>query len=258
MAADLIPEPSNHAALYWAPRDAEELPVMVVRDDTVAELNGDPEQHWFTPNDVFTEPMTWETLVDELAASGCELAEAVVLLPGGVERIGDHEREAAGYCRRCGRGSTTASSSGRRPAVAELVEVEAPVRLLVDSRWHHLPAQLIYLPMDPFAVTLLVQPAPDVEVVWVLARDLLAEGMQRRRTQPAGCGDVQIWQRRSGGRRVLVLRLCGDDGEVQLQLDRSTVGEFLRRSYRQVPRGSERMDWDWVIRRLLEPQWKGE
>lgn len=110
---------------------------------------------------------------------------------------------------------------------------------------------LRYDPTHPYEVRLEFVDVYDDELIsWPFARDLLADGMQRTPDAPAGIGDVQVWSN-AGHPYGLFLRLRGDGGACVIALAWDDAARFLRRSYRQVPAGRERVDVDAAIRALL-------
>ncbi|MFB0619599.1 SsgA family sporulation/cell division regulator [Streptomyces sp. AGS-58] len=98
-----------------------------------------------------------------------------------------------------------------------------------------LPARLHYDRSDPYAVRLSLGAPPARPVVWVLARDLLVEGLRR----PAGAGDVLVLPRHgcSPGVMRIVLRSAG--GAALLEIVVSEVTRFLEGACELVPLGAE-------------------
>jgi Streptomyces sporulation and cell division protein, SsgA len=76
-------------------------------------------------------------------------------------------------------------------------------------------------PGDPFAVTarFLLGRDPAGDVVWVLGRDLLAQGLW----YPAGTGDVRVWP--AGW--AVVLRLDSPTGRAEIVFDADELTDFL-------------------------------
>jgi hypothetical protein len=103
---------------------------------------------------------------------------------------------------------------------------------------------------DPYAVSVDFEPGSDGGVTWVLARQLLWEGLAAR----AGEGDVRIWPSH-GARRVRIL-LASPDGEATVDVPAAELAEFLRESYRVCPDGGElaHVDLDSELRALLPPR----
>jgi hypothetical protein len=76
-------------------------------------------------------------------------------------------------------------------------------------------------PGDPFAMTarFLLGRDPAGDVVWVLGRDLLAQGLWH----PAGTGDVRVWP--EGW--AVVLRLESPSGRAEVVFDAGELTDFL-------------------------------
>jgi hypothetical protein len=94
--------------------------------------------------------------------------------------------------------------------------------------WAFLPAQdaivgvrVGWSPADPFAVTarFLLGRDANTDVVWVLGRDLLAQGLWHR----AGTGDVRVWP--EGW--AVVLRLDSPTGRAEVVFDAGELTDFL-------------------------------
>lgn len=111
-----------------------------------------------------------------------------------------------------------------------------------------LVANLRYDASDPYAVTATFR-ADDTEIAWVLARDLLAEGL----SAPTGEGDVQVWPGRSEGREVVMVSLSSPDGHAVLEADSLPLREFLERTFDTVAPGAEghHIDVDSTIAAIL-------
>jgi Streptomyces sporulation and cell division protein, SsgA len=103
--------------------------------------------------------------------------------------------------------------------------------------------ELLYRSEDPFAVTMRFH-AGGAVAIWIMGRDLLAEGM----TTPTGLGDVRM---RPQSGRTLVLELISDLHVTVLRLPAGTLRKFLDASYRLVPAGSERFDADAFLETVL-------
>lgn len=98
----------------------------------------------------------------------------------------------------------------------------------VVTRWS-------YCADDPFAVTLSVRTGNDRWVDWLMARDLVAEGL----TQPAGIGDVRISPQTIQGYDVVAIEISSHDGRAVLEVDRRLLQDFIARTYAVVPPGTE-------------------
>ncbi|RPE46897.1 sporulation and cell division protein SsgA [Streptomyces sp. Ag109_O5-1] len=111
------------------------------------------------------------------------------------------------------------------------------------------PTRLVYEAHDPFAVRFVFHPDTDYSVQWVMARDLIAQGLSR----PSGQGDVRIWPTGSGDDAELNLVLSSPSGVARLTAQLSAVAQWLERTYGLVPAGHETnsFDVDAELSRLL-------
>lgn len=107
-----------------------------------------------------------------------------------------------------------------------------------------LPVALVYDERDPFAVTLEIE--CEVTIVWTFARDLLLLGSHTAKEY--GDGDVRICTHPTG---VVSVLLSSPDGELRLSLPGEPVRHFLRRSLTAIPRGTEYVDLDALVERLV-------
>ncbi|QLE74733.1 SsgA family sporulation/cell division regulator [Streptomyces rectiverticillatus] len=111
------------------------------------------------------------------------------------------------------------------------------------------PAQLRYVPSDPFAVHIAFPPVASLDgadVEWVFARETLACGL----IAPTGGGDVHVWP--CGPDRT-VLEFHAVEGVAMVQIGTAELRRFLARSYALVPAGSEggHLDVDGDLAALL-------
>jgi hypothetical protein len=121
-----------------------------------------------------------------------------------------------------------------QPSVSIVCDVPALVSVSEDRRVP-LPARLHYGREDPYAVRLLLG-APDAgPVVWVFARELLAEGLRR----PAGIGDVLVFPRHRCLPDIMRVVLRSRAGAALIELPASKVSCFLADTDVLVPSGSE-------------------
>jgi Streptomyces sporulation and cell division protein, SsgA len=95
----------------------------------------------------------------------------------------------------------------------------------------HVGAVLRYDPRDPFAVCVSFDAGATERIEWTFARDLLAEGL----VGATGKGDVKVWPRGD----VVFVALCSPTGRAVLEAPRTTLAEFVDRTQRVVPSGSE-------------------
>jgi len=119
----------------------------------------------------------------------------------------------------------------RRAAEAEAVEV-----------------RLEYDPADPLAVRIRIGTGP-AATTWVLARDLLADGL--RSMVPVGEGCVQV---QATSVLTEVSRRSRDGSAVVLRLPWWNTREFVRLTQSRVPRGQEVCDVDAWVAALTEPR----
>ena len=89
------------------------------------------------------------------------------------------------------------------------------------------PTVLAYDSSDPFAVTASFDTGGDEPIVWVFARDLLLEGLQR----PAGQGDVTVWPSIEDDGETIHVALSSPDGEAEFQALASQIERFLARTF---------------------------
>lgn len=109
---------------------------------------------------------------------------------------------------------------------ALLHEAAAPV----VTRW-------TYCTDDPFAVTIEIQTRGNRFVDWVLARDLLVDGL----SAPAGIGDVQVRPANMGEWDVTLIEIRSPDGHAVLEVDRDLLRQFVQATIDLVPLGGEIM-----------------
>ena len=96
-------------------------------------------------------------------------------------------------------------------------------------------SDLVFDPSDPYAVTMVFRTVVP-EVRWTFGRELLIGG----RFAPTGDGDVHVWPCLSpGGRAVVTIELCSDDGDLLVQADSRSVDNFIAKMLKSVPEGLE-------------------
>ena len=106
-----------------------------------------------------------------------------------------------------------------------------------------------YDPTDPYAVWLTFH-IPGGDVHWVLARSLLAQGID----EPTGEGDVCLWPNLDpDGRAVVSMDFHSPEGRLVVEARTSDVYQFLARTWVAVPPGSEgdNVDLDELVEELL-------
>jgi hypothetical protein len=101
-----------------------------------------------------------------------------------------------------------------------------------------LPAEFHYYPSDPLAVTVLFDTASESPVRWVFARELLSEGLEHQ----TGIGDVSICPVEDEfGLPSIQIQLSSPDGDAFIVAPAEQVEDFLARTWRAVPPGTEQM-----------------
>ena len=111
-------------------------------------------------------------------------------------------------------------------------------------------AELRYSAQDPLAVEALFDDGRPDPVRWVLARDLLSAGLDRR----TGDGDVIVWPTQDAlDRSAVHLRLRSPNGDALLEAPADAVAAFLAETARLVPLGTEyqHLDVDAALEWLL-------
>jgi hypothetical protein len=115
-------------------------------------------------------------------------------------------------------------------AVSTQVTVRRP-----DASGLQLPvtARLYYTNYDPYAVQVTFFVGVAEPATWVLARDVLIDGMNGR----AGGGAVTLWP--SPGGQAVTIELATPDGPVRFEAPADDIAGFLARACQLVPRGAE-------------------
>ncbi len=117
---------------------------------------------------------------------------------------------------------------------------------------HGQPAPVVtrwtYSPADPFAVTLGVRTRGDRFVEWLVARDLVIDGLRG----PAGCGDIRMSPQLVQGYDIVEIEIRSHDGRAVLEVDQDLLRSFVDATLEMVPVGTEadRMDLDGEIARI--------
>ena len=115
------------------------------------------------------------------------------------------------------------------------VAMQMELRLLVPMQPAlPLPVNLRYSRTDPYAVSIVFS-GPEEEIIWVFARDLMAEGLDL----PQGHGDVRIRPEYREQRRFIMIALTSPDGTAELEADADKVRLFIEATEAVVPRGCE-------------------
>lgn len=102
-----------------------------------------------------------------------------------------------------------------------------------------LRVELFYSPADPYAVYLTFLRVGDDEddVLWVVARDLLRDGLRG----PAGLGDIQVWPAEDGVHVTIGLSSDETPEPCLIELSWSLLARFLRHTTDLVSYGAEDM-----------------
>ncbi|MFD9416295.1 SsgA family sporulation/cell division regulator [Streptomyces goshikiensis] len=133
-----------------------------------------------------------------------------------------------------------------------VIERELELKLVLSpERSVPVPARLVYLTDDPYAVHIVFHTGSSAPVDWTFSRELLVEGVFR----PCGHGDVRIWPTKIGNKAVLCMALSSPDGDALLEAPAGSVSAWLERTLRVVPPGTEadRLGLDAALAKLLTP-----
>jgi Streptomyces sporulation and cell division protein, SsgA len=130
--------------------------------------------------------------------------------------------------------------------VADQLVAGEPAQVTVELGWRE---------SDPYTVEVLFLVGEDgsEDVPWLLARDLLAQGLH----SPSGIGDIHI---RPGGSceccgdDITVIKLTAPSGWAEFGFSTADLSQFLEATYDQCPPGAESLvfDLDTEIALLLE------
>jgi Streptomyces sporulation and cell division protein, SsgA len=124
--------------------------------------------------------------------------------------------------------------AARVTATAMLLGYRRPLRIV----W-------LYVPTDPWAVTLAMSVTRRRWVEWTFCRELLATGL----VMPAGRGDVVL---RPDGPAVLQIELNSPTGHAEISAAAADAHRFLALTYTQIPLGAEGPIRDEDFHSLLE------
>ncbi|MHA6795431.1 SsgA family sporulation/cell division regulator [Pseudonocardia bannensis] len=117
---------------------------------------------------------------------------------------------------------------------------------------HGQPAPVVtrwsYSAADPFAVTLAVRTRHDRWVEWLVARDLVIDGL----TGPAGYGDIRMSPQVVQGYDIVEIEIGSSSGRAVLEVDRDLLRHFIDATLEVVALGdeSDRMDLDGEIAKI--------
>src|ERR1700727_3988120 len=131
-------------------------------------------------------------------------------------------------------------SSNHSEVSAELgLGLVGPERTIVP-----LTAGLSYSCADPYAIRMAFEVGTDEPVEWILARDLLAAGLQGSE----GLGDVRAWPSAAScepdvvavggtGPAILNIAMSSPYGQAQFEVSAKAIEDFLQRTYQLVAIG---------------------
>jgi hypothetical protein len=104
---------------------------------------------------------------------------------------------------------------------------------------HGQPAPVVtrwsYTAADPFAITLAVRTRHDRWVEWLVARDLVVEGLEAE----AGLGDVRLSPQVVQGYDIVEIEISSTDGRAVLEVDRDLLRHFVDTTTDLVALGEE-------------------
>ncbi|WP_010315108.1 SsgA family sporulation/cell division regulator [Saccharopolyspora spinosa] len=108
--------------------------------------------------------------------------------------------------------------------------------------------ELRYDSRNPYEISMKLNVGTDGQVDWVIARDLLADGL----IAEAGEGDVRIRPRLDAS-GVVVIELSSPSGQASFEVDADQLVDFVNDTYDVVAPGDEHrwMNVDEVLSRLL-------
>nr|ASV47048.1 hypothetical protein [uncultured bacterium] len=98
----------------------------------------------------------------------------------------------------------------------------------VVTRW-------TYTSADPFAVGLAIRIGPDRWVEWLVARDLVVEGLEA----DAGEGDIRLSPQVVQGYDIVEIEIRSTDGRAVLEVDRDLLRHFVATTIDLVAPGHE-------------------
>lgn len=101
-------------------------------------------------------------------------------------------------------------------------------------------------PSDPLSVRIEFGMPPGSQV-WMISRDLLAD-VAEGKTTSAGIGDIVV----SAVDDWMTILLRSPDGTGKFRTDMDKIGFFLKAIDAQMPRGTEEIDVDSALQKLLE------
>lgn len=128
----------------------------------------------------------------------------------------------------------------------DTITADITLRLLIASDDAvPVPVTVTYCQQDSYAITAdFFAVGHEHPQRWVFARDLLANGL----LDYAGACDVKI--KREGS--VVLIKLESPEGTALLEANHAELDDFLGRTYRMVPAGTETFDTDALIAQIME------
>lgn len=125
------------------------------------------------------------------------------------------------------------------------------LRLINDGITLPLETEFRYSTDDPMAVVAMFDTGEDEKIRWVFARDLLAEGLDRR----TGEGDIVVWPATdASGQPAIHIRLQSPDGTALIEADGKDIEQFLVQTHELVAPGNEgrMIDLDSMLVAILD------
>lgn len=110
--------------------------------------------------------------------------------------------------------------------------------VLPDSLTADVVVELSYSAADPFALSAQFFQDGRPTSTWLIARDLLAQGLVATQDAPAGYGVVHIWRDEDPDYVLITLR-GGDDGEALLAAPAEPLERFVEATRALAPFGTE-------------------
>jgi hypothetical protein len=150
-----------------------------------------------------------------------------------ISRTGRDERQLVGAGRMTLRQTLVDGAYELSAELPMLFHLEQRESLTLTSSLH---ARLTYRVTDPYAVEACFRAGDQGETVWIFARDLLRDGLERRN----GIGDVTVWpDAGKRGRARVFVRLSSPEGSALLSAAYADVRAFLEAGSNLVAYGAE-------------------
>jgi len=123
------------------------------------------------------------------------------------------------------------------PGRYDATAVIATHLIISDTDTTDIVVELGYRASDPYAVRAQFSQDGNPTSTWLLARDLLAQGLVATEAAPAGMGSVSIW--RDEDPDYVLVMLSGGDGEALLAAPAEPIERFVEATRALVPFGAE-------------------